>query len=56
LNAAITYTGGTKYDTASGIALTGGYIFNALALGNTDAIEGEGYTLDVCMSHASPHG
>ena len=42
--------------TSAGIALTGGYIYNALALGNLDAVENEGDTLDICMSHATPQG
>ena len=42
--------------TAAGIALTGGYIFNALALGNADAVETEADTLDVCFDHPSPDG
>ena len=42
--------------TTAGIALTGGYIFNSLAFGNMDAVENEGDTLDVCMSHPSPTG
>ena len=42
--------------TAAGIALTGGYIYNALALGNADAVETEADTLDVCFDHPSPQG
>ena len=42
--------------TASGIALTGGYIYNALAGGNIDAVENEGISLDVCLSHTAPGG
>ena len=42
--------------TSAGIALTGAYIYNALALGNVDAIEEEGEGLDVCLSHSSPQG
>jgi len=41
--------------TASGIALTGGIIYNALAGGNVDAVENELDTLDVCTSHPSPN-
>lgn len=40
--------------TAVGIALSGGYIYNALAGGNLDAVENEADTLDVCMSHPTP--
>lgn len=40
--------------TSAGIALTGGYIYNALAAGNADAVESEADTLDVCFSHPSP--
>ena len=45
---------GGALETAAGIALTGGYIFNALAGGNVDAVEYEADTLDVCLSHPSP--
>jgi len=40
--------------TASGIGLSGAYIYNALAGGNVDAVENEGDTLDVCLSHPTP--
>jgi len=40
--------------SSAGIAISGGYIYNALAAGNTDAVENEGNTLDVCLSHPSP--
>ena len=40
--------------TAAGIALTGAYIYNALAGGNVDAVENELQTLDVCLSHPTP--
>lgn len=40
--------------TSAGMALTGGYIYNALAAGNADAVEGELDTLDVCLSHPTP--
>ena len=40
--------------TAVGISLTGGYLYNALAAGNADAVENEGFTLDVCLSHPTP--
>ena len=36
--------------------LTGGYMYNALAAGNLDAVENEGDTLDVCLDHPSPQG
>ena len=42
--------------TAAGVALSGGYIYNALAGGNVDAVENEGQSLDVCLSHPSPFG
>lgn len=42
--------------TCSGIAITGGSIFNGLAGGNVDAVENEADTLDSCLSHASPTG
>ena len=58
-------TGGNTYamqplNTAAGIALSGAYIFNALAgttnaAGNLDAVEAEGATLDVCLSHPTPN-
>jgi len=48
--------GGEPLGTAAGIALTGGYIYNALAGGNVDAVENEGRSLDVCLSHPSPQG
>ena len=48
-------SGGVEYNgTAAGIAFSGGYIFNALAGGNTDAVEGELDTLDVCLNHPTP--
>ena len=40
--------------TAVGISLTGGYIYNALQGGNADAVENEGFSLDVCLSHPTP--
>ena len=48
--------GGTPLSTTAGIALSGGYIYNSLAGGNTDAVEGELDTLDVCISHPAPSG
>lgn len=47
---------GSALSTAAGIGLSGGYIFNGLAGGDTDAVENEGDTLDVCTSHATPDG
>ena len=50
-------TDGGSFDalgTAAGIALSGAYIYNAIAGGNVDAVENEGYTLDVCLSHPTP--
>lgn len=47
---------GSSMTTMSGIALTGGSIFNGLAGGNVDAVEGEIDTLDSCLSHTSPNG
>lgn len=55
LNAASSFSGDDE-TTAGGIAITGTYIYNALALGNQDAVEGELETLDVCASHPAPHG
>lgn len=46
--------GGESLGTAAGIGLSGGYIFNALAGGNVDAVENEGMTLDTCLSHPTP--
>jgi len=40
--------------TASGVALSGAMIFNALAAGNDDAIENEWVTLDQCLTHPTP--
>jgi hypothetical protein len=42
--------------TAGGIALSGMYIYNALDGNNSDAVESELKTLDVCISHPSPFG
>ena len=46
--------GAEALGTAAGIMLTGGYMYNALAAGNLDAVEGEADTLDVCLCHPSP--
>jgi len=46
----------SSMDTMSGIAITGGAIFNGLAGGNVDAIESELDTMDACLAHASPTG
>ena len=46
--------GGEALGTAAGIGLSGGYIYNALAAGNKDAVEEEAKTLDVCLSHPTP--
>ena len=43
-----------QLDTASGIAVSGAMIFNALALGNLDAVENEWVTLDQCLTHPTP--
>jgi len=45
---------GEALSTSAGISLTGAYIYNALAGGNVDAVENEGATLDVCLSHPTP--
>jgi len=45
---------GEVLSTAAGIGLSGGYIYNALAGGNVDAVENEGMTLDTCLSHPTP--
>lgn len=42
--------------TVAGIATTGGAIFNGLAAGSLDAVEGEIDTLDKCLSHTAPTG
>ena len=48
-------SGSTDYNsTTSGIAFTGGYIFNALAGGNVDAVINEIETLSVCLDHPTP--
>ena len=49
-------SGSTMLSTASGIALSGGMIFNALAAGNEDAVDNEKVTLDECVSHPTPFG
>jgi hypothetical protein len=49
-------TSPSSMTTQSGIAITGGSIFNGLALGNRDAVEGEDDTMDECLSHTSPSG
>lgn len=41
-------------DTTSGFAFDNISIFNGLALGNLDAVETEGYTMDYCLTHSSP--
>ena len=38
-------------NTSGGIALSGGYIFNAIDANGLDAVENEIDTLDVCLSH-----
>lgn len=43
-------------NTAAGVALSGGYIYNALASGNLDAVENESGTFDVCLSHPTSSG
>ena len=42
--------------TAAGFAISGGIIFNGLALGDLDAVENEVETMDDCLQHASPTG
>ena len=42
--------------TAAGIALTGTYIYNSLAVGNTDAIDEEIKTMDSCLNHPTGAG
>lgn len=39
-------TAASSMTTQSGTAITGGAIFNGLALGDRDAVEGEGDTMD----------
>lgn len=46
--------GAEALGTAAGIGLSGAYIFNALDGNNTDAVESEGDTLDVCLNHPTP--
>ena len=48
--------GGEPLTTSSGIAISGGYIYNSLAAGNEDAVEDEARTLDVCLSHPTGFG
>ena len=40
--------------TSAGIMITGGYMYNALAAGNVDAVLFEADTLDVCYDHPTP--
>ena len=47
--------GSDPIGTQSGVALSGGAIYNSLAAGNKDAVENEVDTLDVCLSHPTPH-
>ena len=42
--------------TASGVYLTGAWLFNALDGDNLDAVEQEARSLDLCLAHASPFG
>lgn len=44
----------SQLTTASGVAISGANIFNALAAGNLDAVENEWVTLDECISHPTP--
>ena len=52
----ITTNGGTTgvQNTAGVIALSGGWIYNALNLSNLDELEQEKANLDTCLSHPSP--
>ena len=49
-------SGPSQLTTASGVAISGAMIFNALASGNMDAVENEWVTLDECISHPTPYG
>lgn len=42
--------------STSGVAISGGMIFNGLAGGDVDAIESEVDTMDMCLQHSSPTG
>lgn len=44
----------SQLTTASGIAISGANIFNAIAAGNEDAVENEWVTLDQCLTHPTP--
>jgi hypothetical protein len=46
----------SQLTTASGVAVSGANIFNALANGNDDAVENEWVTLDQCLTHPTPFG
>lgn len=48
--------GGDALATCSGVALTGGLIYNALDGDNLDAVQEEYATLDQCLQHPSPQG
>lgn len=50
------YTIGADITAAAGVALSGGVIFNALNVNNSDAVIAEIKTLDVCMSHPNSAG
>jgi hypothetical protein len=41
---------------ASGIAFSGGYIYNSISAEGLDAVEFESELSDVCLSHATPIG
>jgi len=46
---------GEDMTTWAGVGRTNIALYNALALGNLDAVILEGETMDLCMSHASPN-
>lgn len=53
----ITYTldsSSTSTTTMAGLARHNVPLFNGLALGSTDAVQGEGDSMDQCLTHCSP--
>jgi hypothetical protein len=58
MDSSITYdemSASTGLTTWSGVSRGNIGLYNALALGNVDAVILEGETMDLCMSHASPN-
>lgn len=45
----------TSVTTWAGFSRMNTALFNGLALGNVDAVQGEGTTMDQCLTHAAPN-